>query len=445
MALAVGIKDSDGPWLLPVRLLLEARAFTDQSDNQGKTSLVYAASAGSIAVCRLLIDSRSDPLHQTATGATPLSLAKRQGHATVLELLDPNPTKSSWSKEEVGAGEKVTPQSSLEQLRQQCSQLQLPVEWCNDMQQLAAMKQFADRWGSADSGKLKEECKSKRINIDDISSKEHILARLIQHHAWEIMTEDQIQQECFDKSVPFPKGIFVSNFTTTRRAEKDDLIFRLKEKMFGLRPGEFGPLPVSAGNEAQNQHPFRPGPRVPKTSVSGASREQTKSNQHFNEPFGFKAREMPRTQGGLPKTSHGHHASPGLDDNTKEEAGPRVRQLLAEFTGFSGSLPGEEAELQWTDSELRQYIFSNGYIRPARTTRQHASIHSNSASTSTLLQKHLRTLGLGQDSNGEAIRRSYRSLALKYHPDKNEGDPHSSVEFQRVTEAYEGLRQAGLA
>jgi molecular chaperone DnaJ len=49
-------------------------------------------------------------------------------------------------------------------------------------------------------------------------------------------------------------------------------------------------------------------------------------------------------------------------------------------------------------------------------------------------------LGIGRDASTEEIKKAYRKLALKYHPDRNEGSKDAEARFKEVTEAYEVLR-----
>lgn len=48
-------------------------------------------------------------------------------------------------------------------------------------------------------------------------------------------------------------------------------------------------------------------------------------------------------------------------------------------------------------------------------------------------------LGVSDTSTGEDIKKAYRKMSLKYHPDKNNGDLESVKMFQKISEAYEVL------
>eukprot|EP01029_Cantina_marsupialis_P028546 TRINITY_DN776407_c0_g1_i1.p1 TRINITY_DN776407_c0_g1~~TRINITY_DN776407_c0_g1_i1.p1 ORF type:complete len:354 (-),score=126.12 TRINITY_DN776407_c0_g1_i1:152-1213(-) len=48
-------------------------------------------------------------------------------------------------------------------------------------------------------------------------------------------------------------------------------------------------------------------------------------------------------------------------------------------------------------------------------------------------------LGVAQDASAKEIKKAYRKLSLKYHPDKNAGDEEAKKKFQEVAHAYEIL------
>src|SRR6185436_805352 len=51
-------------------------------------------------------------------------------------------------------------------------------------------------------------------------------------------------------------------------------------------------------------------------------------------------------------------------------------------------------------------------------------------------------LGVGRTSTDEEIKRAYRKLAVKFHPDKNPDDPHAEEKFKELGEAYDVLMDA---
>jgi DnaJ-class molecular chaperone len=52
-------------------------------------------------------------------------------------------------------------------------------------------------------------------------------------------------------------------------------------------------------------------------------------------------------------------------------------------------------------------------------------------------------LGLGPGASEDEIRRTYRRLALQWHPDRNPGDPRAEERFKEISEAYAVLMDPG--
>lgn len=48
-------------------------------------------------------------------------------------------------------------------------------------------------------------------------------------------------------------------------------------------------------------------------------------------------------------------------------------------------------------------------------------------------------LGVGRDVDTAELKKAYRRLAMKYHPDRNPDDPHAETQFKDAKEAYEVL------
>lgn len=49
------------------------------------------------------------------------------------------------------------------------------------------------------------------------------------------------------------------------------------------------------------------------------------------------------------------------------------------------------------------------------------------------------TLGISKEATPEEIKKAYRKMALKYHPDKCKGNPDSQEQFKKISQAYEIL------
>lgn len=57
-----------------------------------------------------------------------------------------------------------------------------------------------------------------------------------------------------------------------------------------------------------------------------------------------------------------------------------------------------------------------------------------------MIEDPYKILGVSPDANDEEIKRAYRSLAKKYHPDRNPGDQEAARKMQEVNAAYEQIK-----
>src|ERR1051326_1767621 len=50
------------------------------------------------------------------------------------------------------------------------------------------------------------------------------------------------------------------------------------------------------------------------------------------------------------------------------------------------------------------------------------------------------TLEIGRSASEDEIKSAYRKLAMRYHPDRNNGSADAEEKFKQITEAYDVLR-----
>src|SRR5262245_50289214 len=76
-------------------------------------------------------------------------------------------------------------------------------------------------------------------------------------------------------------------------------------------------------------------------------------------------------------------------------------------------------------------ILSRGARIPTQTSRI--------LRQSSMPRDYYEVLGVKRDASEDDIKKAYRSLARKYHPDRNPGDKEAERNFKEVQDAYDVL------
>ena len=59
-----------------------------------------------------------------------------------------------------------------------------------------------------------------------------------------------------------------------------------------------------------------------------------------------------------------------------------------------------------------------------------------------MAEDYYQVLGVEKTADPEEIKKAYRKLALKYHPDRNPNNPAAEAKFKKISEAYAVLSDA---
>ena len=62
-----------------------------------------------------------------------------------------------------------------------------------------------------------------------------------------------------------------------------------------------------------------------------------------------------------------------------------------------------------------------------------------------MYQDPYKVLGVAPDASDEEIKKAYRDLAKKYHPDMNPGDAHAAEKMNEINDAYDRIKNGDTA
>ena len=57
-------------------------------------------------------------------------------------------------------------------------------------------------------------------------------------------------------------------------------------------------------------------------------------------------------------------------------------------------------------------------------------------------QDYYEILGVSKTAEEREIKKAYKRLAMKYHPDRNQGDKEAEAKFKEIKEAYSAISLA---
>ncbi|KPM35342.1 hypothetical protein AK830_g11219 [Neonectria ditissima] len=106
----------------------------------------------------------------------------------------------------------------------------------------------------------------------------------------------------------------------------------------------------------------------------------------------------------------------------------KVRKTKANATGLAGKW--EDAVNEWKSIQE---------LDPEDRTIMKEIRKAELELKKSLRKDYYKIMGLEKTAGPDEIKRAYRKMAVKLHPDKNPGDPHAEEKFKDMQEAYETL------
>jgi hypothetical protein len=97
------------------------------------------------------------------------------------------------------------------------------------------------------------------------------------------------------------------------------------------------------------------------------------------------------------------------------------------------------------DSKLDAATLLRARLERLRRARDAAEKASERRSVGKAARKALETLGLDVDADKDSVRKRFKELAKRLHPDLNEGDRSREDKLRAIIDAYNYLKTVGLA
>ena len=130
-----------------------------------------------------------------------------------------------------------------------------------------------------------------------------------------------------------------------------------------------------------------------------------------------------------------------VNGNPEEHIATAQLALAAVQTGDIAGALGHAAELAALDAAT----LLRARLERLRKAREAAAASNGRKPVGKAALKALETLGLDETADKAAIRRQFKDLAKRLHPDLNEGDRSREDKLRAIIDAYNYLKSAGLA
>lgn len=111
--------------------------------------------------------------------------------------------------------------------------------------------------------------------------------------------------------------------------------------------------------------------------------------------------------------------------------------------GSSARKRAEQASKSFEDGFFDPFSLFGDRPPPGQERAQREA-EDPTAGLGRLTKRALETLSLDPDADRAAVRKRYAELVRTYHPDSNGGDRSMEEQLQKVVEAYQILKSAGL-